>query len=359
MKTPFITLGIETSCDETAAAIYHSTQGLLSSTLYSQIELHKNFGGVVPELASRSQLEKINSIVEKAIIDAGITLDDVNVIAVTNKPGLPGSLLVGVCFAKSLAWYLLRSSFAKATEDTQGFEGQAKKIIGINHLEGHAFSTGIEHNVPFPYLCLTASGGHTSLYLMKNFGEYEILGETQDDAAGEAFDKIAKLMNLPYPGGPVIEKLAREVDFQDFYHYPRSKHKTMDFSFSGLKTAVLYDLVKRDAYDLKTKTFLRSEDEQLKKEVASSLLVCMADIFEQKLLLALQSHPHVKAITFVGGVACNKYITQRLQTFATSHNLPFFHPSRAYCTDNAAMIAFVGNYKAQQGLFDDLTLDIF
>lgn len=349
MKKTFITLGIETSCDETAAAVYHSTQGLLSSTLYSQIELHKNFGGVVPELASRSQLEKINPIVEKAIFDAGITLDDVDVIAVTNKPGLPGSLLVGVCFAKSLAWSLLR----------QGFEGQAKKLIGINHLEGHAFSTGIEHNVPFPYLCLTASGGHTSLYLMKNFGDYEVLGETQDDAAGEAFDKIAKLMNLPYPGGPVIEKLAREVDFQDFYHYPRSKHKTLDFSFSGLKTAVLYDLVKRNAYDLKTKTFLRPEDEQLKKEVASSLLVCMADIFEQKLLLALQSHPHVKAITFVGGVACNQYITQRLQTFATSHNLPFFHPSRAYCTDNAAMIAFVGNYKAQQGLFDDMTLDIF
>lgn len=368
MHKPFITLGIETSCDETAAAVYHSTQGLLSTTLYSQIELHKHFGGVVPELASRSQLEKINPIVEKAITDAGITLDDVDVIAVTNKPGLPGSLLVGVCFAKSLAWAKPSSSFA------QGFGGHVakaeftlslskersgKKIIGINHLEGHAFSTGIEHDVPFPYVCLTASGGHTSLYLMKDFGDYEVLGETQDDAAGEAFDKIAKLMNLPYPGGPVIEKLARELNFQDFYHYPRSKHKTLDFSFSGLKTAVLYDLVNRGAYDLKTKTFLRPEDEQLKKEVASSLLVCMADIFEQKLLLALQSHPQVKAITFVGGVACNQYITQRLKTFATSHNLPFFHPSRAYCTDNAAMIAFVGNYKAQQKLFDDMTLDIF
>jgi N6-L-threonylcarbamoyladenine synthase len=341
MKSTFITLGIETSCDETAAAIYHNTDGLLSSALYSQIDLHKNFGGVVPELASRSQLEKINPIVEKAIADAKITLDDIDVIAVTNKPGLPGSLLVGVCFAKSLAWT------------------KNKKLIGINHLEGHAFSTGIEHNVPFPYLCLTASGGHTSLYLMKDFGNYEVLGETQDDAAGEAFDKIAKLMNLPYPGGPVIEKLAHEVNFQDFYHYPRSKHKTMDFSFSGLKTAVLYDLVNRGAYDLKTKIFLRPTDEQLKKEVASSLLVCMADIFEQKLMLALQAHPHVKAITFVGGVACNKYITQRLQIFATRQNLPFFHPSRAYCTDNAAMIAFVGNYKAQQGLFDDLMLDIF
>lgn len=341
MGSSFITLGIETSCDETAAAVYHSEKGLLSSTLYSQIELHKNFGGVVPELASRSQLEKINPIVSEALTQACITLDDVDVIAVTNKPGLPGSLLVGVCFAKSLAW------------------AKNKKLIGVNHLEGHAFSTGIEHNVPFPYICLTASGGHTSLYLMKDFGDYEVLGETQDDAAGEAFDKIAKLMDLPYPGGPVIERLAREVSFKDFYHYPRSKHKTVDFSFSGLKTAVLYDLVRRNAYDLQTKTFLKPHDEQLKKEVASSLLVCMADIFEQKLALALEQNPAVKAITFVGGVACNTYITQRLNSFSASHSLPFFHPSRAYCTDNAAMIAFVGNYKAQQHLFDDLTLDIF
>jgi len=337
---PIITLGIETSCDETAAAVYHRTRGLLSSTLYSQIELHKTFGGVVPELASRSQLEKINPIVTAALEKAQVTLDDIDVVAVTNKPGLPGSLLVGICFAKALAW------------------SKGKKIIGINHLEGHAFSASIEHNVPFPHLCLTASGGHTSLYLMKDFGDYEVLGETQDDAAGEAFDKIAKLMDLPYPGGPVIEKLARDVEFKDFFHYPRSKHKTLDFSFSGLKTAVLYDLVKQGAYDLTTKTFLRSHDEQFKKEVASSLLVCMADIFEQKLALACEAHPTIKAITFVGGVACNAYIVDRLKTFAQQHTLPFFHPSRAFCTDNAAMIAFVGNYKAQQGLFADFTLDM-
>ena len=341
MKSPIIiTLGIETSCDETAAAVYHSTQGLLSSTLFSQIELHKNFGGVVPELASRSQLEKINPIVQAALEKAQLALDDIDVVAVTNRPGLPGSLLVGICFAKAIGY------------------SKNKMLIGINHLEGHAFSASIEHNVPFPHLCITASGGHTSLYLMKGFGDYEVLGETQDDAAGEAFDKIAKLMNLPYPGGPVIEQLARDVNFEDFYHYPRSKHKTLDFSFSGLKTAVLYDLVKRGGYNLQTKTFLANDNEQLKKEVASSLLVCIADIFEQKLALALNAHPQVCAITFVGGVACNKYITQRLNTFAMSRKLPFFHPSRAYCTDNAAMIAFVGNYKAQQGHFSDFTLDI-
>lgn len=340
MHKSFITLGIETSCDETAAAVYHSSQGLLSNTLFSQIELHKNFGGVVPELASRSQLEKINIIVNQALEQARVTLDEIDVIAVTNRPGLPGSLLVGVCFAKSLAW------------------AKNKKLIGINHLEGHAFSAEIEHDIQFPYLCLTASGGHTSLYLIKDFGDYQVLGETQDDAAGEAFDKIAKLMGLPYPGGPIIEKLAKEVDYKDFYHYPRSKHKTLDFSFSGLKTAVLYDLVNRGAYDLPTKTFLYPEDEQLKKEVSSSLLVCIADIFIQKLLLALHAYPTIKAVAFVGGVACNKYIIERLQAFMVSQNIPFFHPSRAFCTDNAAMIAFVGNYKAQQNRYDDLMLDI-
>jgi N6-L-threonylcarbamoyladenine synthase len=340
MNTPRIILGIETSCDETAAAVYHSQQGLLSSTLYSQIELHKNFGGVVPELASRSQLEKINSIVCDALNKAHMTLDNITTIAVTNTPGLPGSLLVGVCFAKALAW------------------AKNKELIGINHLEGHAFSASIENNVPFDHLCLTASGGHTSLYLMKGFGDYSILGCTQDDAAGEAFDKIAKLMNLPYPGGPVIEKLAAHVDFQDFCTYPRGKPKTLDFSFSGLKTAVLYDLVKKNAYDLKAKTFLKPDDVRLQQEVASSLLVCVADIFEQKLAYALSLNPQVKAITFVGGVACNKYISTRLRTFAAKHNLPFFTPSREFCTDNAAMIAFVANYKAHQGLFSDLTLDI-
>src|SRR6266436_2654432 len=158
MKHSFITLGIETSCDETAAAVYHSTQGLLSSALYSQIELHKNFGGVVPELASRSQLEKINPIVTNALSSASVTLDDIDVVAVTNKPGLPGSLLVGICFAKALAY------------------AKNKKLIGVNHLEGHAFSASIEHDVPFPHLCLTASGGHTSLYYIENFGNYDILG---------------------------------------------------------------------------------------------------------------------------------------------------------------------------------------
>ncbi len=340
MQKKFTVLGIETSCDETAAAVYQTKRGILSNTIYSQIDLHKNFGGVVPELASRSQIEKINPVVQQALDQAHITLDDVDVVAVTNKPGLPGSLLVGLCFAKSIAW------------------AKNKNIIGVNHLEGHVYSAMIEHDIPFPHLCLTASGGHTSLYLIKNFGDYEVLGETLDDAAGEAFDKIARLMNLPYPGGPVIEKLAQEVDFKDYFNYPRGKGKTLNFSFSGLKTAVLYDLVDKNAYDMHNKMFLKDKDETLKKSVSSSLLVCIADIFEQKLTLALKQYPQAKAITFAGGVACNKYICNRLQSLASKNNLPFFTPSRQYCTDNGAMIAFVGHYKAQKGLFDCWDLDI-
>lgn len=335
-----IILGIETSCDETAAAIYCTERGILSNKLFSQIDLHRAFGGVVPEVASRSHLVKINPIIRQALETADVKLEDVDVIAVTCKPGLPGSLLIGVCFAKALALAL------------------NKKNIGIDHLEGHAFSAFLEYDIPFPHICITASGGHTSMYLVKGFGDYETIGTTTDDAAGEAFDKIAKMIDLPYPGGPEIEKMARDVNFEDFYHYPRGKEQTTDFSFSGLKTAVLYDLVKKGAFDLKTKTFLEKSNTRLKQEVASSLLVCIADIFKNKLELALKQYPHVKALTFVGGVACNKYIRAQLKTFAEKHNLELFVPAPQYCTDNAAMIAFVGAYKAQKNQYSDLTLDI-
>lgn len=298
------------------------------------------YGGVIPEIASRSHLEKINPIIQTALQTANVSIHEIDAIAVTNKPGLPGSLLVGVAFSKSIAWAL------------------NKKLIGVDHLEGHVFSALIEHEVPFPHLCLTASGGHTALYLVHDFGSFELLGSTLDDAAGEAFDKIAKLMNLPYPGGPIIEKLAHQVNYQDFFHYPRSNKKILDLSFSGLKTAVLYDLVKRGAYDMQEKKFLRDDDLALKQQVASSLLVCISDIFKEKIQLALQLHPHIKALTFVGGVACNKFIRAQLQTLATEYKLSFFTPSPQYCTDNGAMIAFVGNYKAMQGKFSDLDLDI-
>jgi N6-L-threonylcarbamoyladenine synthase len=342
MTSEQLTLGIETSCDETAAAVYSSTRGILSNKLFSQVELHKQFGGVVPEVASRSHLEKINIIIQEALAAAQTTLEAIDTVAVTSKPGLPGSLLIGLCFAKALA----------ATHN--------KKLIGINHLEGHAFSSFLDAAPPFPHLCITASGGHTSLYLVRGFGDYDVLGQTVDDAAGEAFDKIAKLLNLPYPGGPVIEKLATEVNFEDFYHYSRKSGKGLDFSFSGLKTAVLYDLVEQGMCDLSTKKFHESAPQasEIKKRVASSLLVCITDIFKQKIEAALKLHSNVKAVTFVGGVACNKFMKRQLADFCQERGLEFFSPAPQYCTDNAAMIALVGNYKAEQGKFSDLKLDI-
>lgn len=332
-------LALETSCDETAAAVFDTQKGMLSNVLYSQIELHKEFGGVVPEIASRAHIEKINEIVSSALTTANVMLDQITTIGVTSKPGLPGSLLVGCSFAKAMAGAL------------------NKKIIAIDHLEGHAFSANIEHNIPFPFLCITASGGHTSMYLIKDFGDYTTIGTTADDAAGEAFDKIAKLLELGYPGGPIIEKRAASQNFQDFFKYPRGDKKSLNFSFSGLKTAVLYDLVKRGAYDLPSKTLLDTS-EALKDQVASSLQVCIADIFAQKVLNALQVYPELKAVSFVGGVACNKYIRAQLKTLVEKNGRQFFVPHPQYCTDNAGMIAFVTHYKAQRNQFSDLTFDI-
>jgi N6-L-threonylcarbamoyladenine synthase len=335
-----LTLGIETSCDETAAAVYSSKKGILSNELFSQIDLHALYGGVVPEIASRSHLEKIRPICEEALAKAGVALKEITTIAVTSKPGLPGSLLVGLSFAKAMAW------------------AAQKKLIGVNHLEGHIFSACIEQEIPFPFVCLTASGGHTALYLVHGYGRYILLGQTLDDAAGEAFDKIAKLMNLPYPGGPLIEKLAAKASFQSFFDYPHPMKNSLDFSFSGLKTAVLYNLVEQGAYDLKEKRFLKNDDLEFKQKIASSLLVRIGDIFEQKISLAVKEYSP-KAIAFVGGVACNSYLGDRLRSFTENKGLSFYTPSKQYCTDNGAMIAFVGNYKALQELYADLTLDLF
>jgi len=336
-----LTLGIETSCDETAAAVYSSKHGVLSNELFSQIKEQKAFGGVVPEIASRTHLEKINGIVESALKTAGVTLDEIEVVAVTSKPGLPSALLVGFCFGKALAWV------------------KQKKFIGINHLEGHAFSAFLNNkDIPFPHLCLTASGGHTALYYVTGFGAYKTIAHTIDDAAGEAFDKIARLIQLPYPGGPEIEQLAQKAGFKDYFNYPRGKKDRFNFSFSGLKTAVMYDLVEKDAYDMATKKFLKPHDLKLKEEVASSLLVCITDIFKQKIALALKEYPDVKALTFVGGVACNSYIREQLKEFLSKRNISLLYPAKQYCTDNAAMIAFVGNYKAERDEFSPWNLDI-
>lgn len=333
-------LGIESSCDESAAAVFETGKGIRSSTIFSQIDLHKVYGGVVPEIASRSHIEKIHFIVKEALNKANVHLNEITGIAVTTRPGLPGSLLIGLMFAKGLAFAL------------------KKPLVGVNHIEGHIFSALIEQPVPFPHLCLTASGGHTSLYHVTGYGEYECISTTLDDAAGEAFDKVAKLIGLGYPGGPLIENLAEKVAFKDFFSYPRLKHKTLDFSFSGLKTAVLYDLIERGFYDKKTKQFVACDNKEIQEQIASSFLVCVGDIFTERLKKAYLAHPAIKAITFVGGVACNNYLAQRIKNFGKAHKLPVVIPPRHYCGDNAAMIAFVGDYRAQKGLLSDLSLDI-
>jgi len=352
-KSKYI-LGIETSCDETGAAVFDVQQNkVLASELFSQIKEHEKYGGVVPEIASRSQLEKIDVIVARALEQASITsqtditLKHIDAIAVTHKPGLVGSLLIGICFAKALSW------------------AANKKLIGINHLEGHIFSSFLQNDntvntdIPFPHISLVASGGHTALYLVKDFGKYELLGQTLDDATGEAFDKIAKILGFGYPGGAVIEKMAREVNFTDFFSYPRTKNKNKEimFSFSGLKTAVLYHLVKMGAYDLHAGPIKEKITLKLQQQVASSLLVCIADIFEKNIQLVFKKHPTIQALTFGGGVACNKYLTGRLENLCAKHNKTFYSPPPKFCTDNGAMIAFVGSYKAQQNKFSDLYLD--
>ena len=340
-------LGIETSCDETAAAVYDSeNKRILSSSIFSQVKLHEVYGGVVPEIASRSHLEKIDLIVWHALQEASCTLEQIDAVAVTYKPGLIGSLLIGICFAKSIAW------------------AANKKLIGVNHLEGHIFSSFIGEggeilDLPFPFLCLSVSGGHTSLYLVKDFGEYEQLGQTLDDAAGEAFDKIAQLLGLGYPGGPVIEKLALEVGNKDFFHYPRTKNekKNFEFSFSGVKTAVLYDLVKKGAFEFGIGPLEEKLTAELVQQVAASLQHCIADILYERIALAFERYPEIKAFSFVGGVAANKFIRGKLLKLCEENKKQFSVPPLKYCVDNGAMIAFVGAKKVEKGEDSPLTLD--
>ncbi len=344
-----IILGIETSCDETGAAVYNTAASkLLSHALYSQIDLHKIYGGVVPEIASRSQLEKIDLIVDQALGKAGITLDDVDAIAVTTHPGLAGSLLVGASFAKALAW------------------SKQKKLISVNHLEGHIFSAFLNQDgskredLTFPFICFSASGGHTSLYYVTGFGEYKLIGGTIDDAAGEAFDKVSKSLLLGYPGGALLERCAEALQFKDICKYPRTllTKEGIDFSFSGLKTAVLYDLVKKGAYELSSGPIVAGINQTLINEVASSLHVCIGDIFAKAAKTAFMRYPEATAFTFVGGVACNKYLAERIRQICDENKKLFVVTPRAFCTDNGAMIAFVGSYKAQRGEFSQLDCEV-
>lgn len=346
---PQLILGIETSCDETAAAVYDTCERrILSNCLYSQVSLHKAFGGVVPEVASRSHVEKIDLVVQAALDQAAVTIEDVDMIAVTQGPGLVGSLLVGICFAKGLA--LVHN----------------KRLLGINHHEGHIFSALLDQNgvvcsePKFPMICMSVSGGHTSVFVARGFNDIELVGQTIDDAAGEAFDKISKLLGLGYPGGPIIEKLASQVGFEDFFHYSRPKdHISCNFSFSGLKTSVLYSLVEQGAYELGVGIVSEKMTSTLRQQVASSLQVCLGDIFEMKLKIALKKYPEVVGVSFVGGVACNKYLRDRIQDVCIKRNMFFVAPPPKFCTDNGAMIALTAAFHAERGEESNLYLDVY
>jgi N6-L-threonylcarbamoyladenine synthase len=310
-----IVLGIETSCDETAVAVVEDGRGIRSNLVSSQIDVHRRFGGVVPELASRAHVEALNPMLDQALSEAGVTKGDLDGVAVTVGPGLVGALLVGVAAAKAIA----------LATDTP--------LIGVNHLEGHIYANFLEHGEPEPpYVCLLVSGGHTMLVHMREEHRYEILGQTLDDAAGEAFDKIARFMGLGFPGGPVIDELARKGD-RDAIRFPRAMLDSgdYDFSLSGLKTAVI--------------RYVRSERsagrEPSPEDLAASFQEAVVDVEVAKTVRAAKEKG-VWTILLGGGVVANSRLRERIEPAAKAEGIDVVFPSLELCTDNAAMIAAAG-----------------
>ncbi|OQX60435.1 tRNA (adenosine(37)-N6)-threonylcarbamoyltransferase complex transferase subunit TsaD [candidate division KSB1 bacterium] len=325
-----VVLGIETSCDETAAAVIDD-HALRTNVVLSQLNLHRQFGGVVPELASRAHLRAILPIIHKAINDSGYTKFQLEGIAVTKGPGLIGALLVGLNFAKAVALAL------------------QIPIVGINHLEGHIFANLLEHpDIKLPFICLIVSGGHTQLVLVEDWGVYKVLGRTIDDAAGEAFDKVAKLLKIGYPGGPVIDRLSQQGDSK-FVDFPRAwmGNENLDFSFSGLKTAVLNYVQKQPPQFLKEHLV----------DIVSSFQAAVLDVLVGKTLLATQKFG-VNRIALAGGVARNTALRQRFSQEADKNKMELYLPTPDFCTDNAAMISCAGLHYLKKGVADDLELDV-
>jgi len=321
-----IVLGVETSCDETAAAIC-SEGNILSSIVSSQL-IHSEFGGVVPELASREHELLLNSIVNKAIQKAGILKTDIEGIAVTRGPGLAGTLLSGVCFSKGFA------------------QGLTKPIIGINHLEAHIFANFLaDPDLQFPFVCLLVSGGHTQLWLVKKLGHYTLLGSSRDDAAGEAFDKGARILGLGYPGGPEIEECAKGGN-QEAVHFPRAfiNEKNIEFSFSGLKTALLYYM---DSY--------RENKSITKPDISASYQQAIVDVLVSKLKQAVVN-TDVKTCVIAGGVAANKSLRNTMND--SLKDIRVLYPDVSLCTDNGAMIAYLGELYLTQGVSSAMDFDI-
>lgn len=323
------TLGLETSCDETGIAIYDSERGLVANTLYSQIDLHNQYGGVVPELASRDHVRKILPLVRQTLDEAKLTLKEIDGIAYTAGPGLVGALLTGAAFARSLGW-----AFSIPT-------------IGVHHLEGHLLAVMLEKDKPeFPFLALLVSGGHTMLIHVKTIGDYQILGESLDDAAGEAFDKTAKLLGLPYPGGAALSKLAEQGDPKRFsFPRPMTDRPGLDFSFSGLKTAALNTLQKEGI----------SINHQTRADIACAFQDAVVDTLSIKCRRALQQ-TQLKRLIVAGGVGANSALRHKLHEIVESLGGKVYYPRPAFCTDNGAMIAYAGNQRLCAGESDNLTI---
>ncbi|GBC93054.1 tRNA N6-adenosine threonylcarbamoyltransferase [bacterium HR15] len=325
-------LGIETSCDETSAAVVEGRR-VRSSIVASQADLHARWGGVVPEAAARQHVERLNPVLQQALDEAGVSLREIEGIAVTNRPGLVGALVVGIAAAKALAFAL------------------NLPFVGVHHLEGHlysAFLTDPDAPIPFPHLCLIVSGGHTELVLAKGHGDYQLLGQTLDDAAGEAFDKVARLLGLGYPGGPAIDRLARTGDPSAF-RFPRAwLEGSHHFSFSGLKTAVLREVER-----------LRNEgtlSEATIADLCASFQQAIIDVLVAKAVRAAQEW-QVSVLTVVGGVAANAALQSQMREAADKACLQLLIPPPHYCTDNAAMIACAGYYRLLAGERADFDLD--
>ena len=325
-----IILAIESSCDETAVAIIKDGYEILSNVVSTQIEIHRRYGGVVPEIASRKHLELINAVVQEALDQASMTLDDVTHIAVTYGPGLVGALLVGVATAKALAF------------------ASGKPLIGVHHIEGHICANFlVKQDFKFPLVCLVVSGGHTNIIKITDHGQYLLLGQTKDDAAGEAYDKIARAIGLPYPGGPHIEQLSKEGN-ADAIELPRAwmGDDSYDFSFSGLKSAVLNYINKA-----------KMKGEEINPaDVAASFQQAVLDVLVQKTVRAAVENG-VDTILLAGGVAANGTLRNQLQQAAAEQGIQVHYPPVQFCTDNAAMIGAAAHYKAVTGDYADLTLN--
>jgi N6-L-threonylcarbamoyladenine synthase len=329
-----IILGIDTSCDDTSAGAVEDGRRVLSNVVHSQVELHHPHGGVVPELASREHLKNIIPVVSESLARAEIQMKDVDGIAVTVGPGLVGALLVGLYYAKGLAY----------VHDIP--------LVGINHLEGHILSIFLEESFPdFPFVALTVSGGHTCLYHVQGYGRYTQMGQTLDDAAGEAFDKVAKILGLGYPGGMVIEKLAREGN-ADSISFPRAylSKESLDFSFSGVKTAV-------SLYVEKWRKSETHESSNALADIAASFQESIIDVLVNKLLLAM-TKTGVRSVAAAGGVACNKRLRDKLLEAATDAGGKVYYPRPGYCTDNGAMIAVAGYHRLIHGERADDSMDV-